>query len=112
MFKEALPGEDPYNDQNKPIYDYFSDENWYTYVKKAGKLVWSAAYFDETSTKQYIISVLAPIMKNGKFVRITGVDINSNDLTRLLLKNKISETGYAILPRKAKKQNFRSSEMQ
>jgi len=78
-----------------------STQNWYLIPKNTGKPALMDPYSDtvNTQTKVEVLmtSVVTPIIVNGKFVGITGIDITLDDLQKKISKIKPYETGYACL---------------
>jgi methyl-accepting chemotaxis protein len=91
-----IPG-DPSYDDSQPIYEYWTDETWYMLAKRAGKLTWGTPYLDANGTKQYLVSAVAPILKDGELIGVTGVDVTLQHMNQTLASYVIGKTGYAFV---------------
>lgn len=76
--------------------EYFQYK-WYTDGLKAiNKPVWSEPYIDEI-TKVDMITVSSAIVKDGKAIGVTTMDIGIKELSADAEKIKIGKTGYAFV---------------
>jgi methyl-accepting chemotaxis protein len=89
-----FPG-DPNYDSSKDLYEYHTDESWYVLAQKAGKTVWGTPYYDAGGANAVITSAVSPIIKDGKFMGVAGVDVPLTKLNEIVSQFKIGKTGYA-----------------
>jgi sigma-B regulation protein RsbU (phosphoserine phosphatase) len=77
-----------------PDYQYL---DWYQipYLKKTG--FWTEPWFDETDSKQFVISHGTPIFKGGKAIGILRIDTGLTYLQSLISPLKLRKSGYAFL---------------
>lgn len=68
--------------------------DWYLEPKRTGTYKISDPYIYE---KLLLVSFICPIMKDGKFIGITGVDSTPENFHNIIKKIKVYESGYALL---------------
>ena len=82
-------------------YDVSNDydgEKYYTVPKAKGKICVLPPYIDhDTPTKIFMTSIAMPIIVQGKFCGVGGVDIELKTLSSIIAKAKPYGTGYAML---------------
>lgn len=76
-------------------YDPTSRE-WYIKASETGKTIWTQPYADEQSGA-IVVSVAAPVMKNGSLVGVVSIDLTLDRLSEQINSIEIGETGYPIL---------------
>lgn len=85
---------DPY--YNSPDYDYFS-WNWWLEAQKSGhSAVWTAPYYDPPSD-EYLVTASFPIIRDGRQIGISTVDISLSYVSRYLEDLPLGEQGYALI---------------
>lgn len=92
--KEGIVAIDSYK-----LEDYKEDNEdfgWYYKPIKAKKGVWSDIYEDSVS-KENVISYTMPIYSNNELMGVCGIDISFENLKELILSTKIYDTGNAFL---------------
>ena len=94
VYKEdtGLVATDAYNTE---AYGYHQ-QDYYTLVKNAEKMIITDPYYDEVSGTT-MVTCAVPIMVNGTFIGCTTVDFDSNTLKATLEALEIGNTGSAIL---------------
>ena len=70
--------------------------SWYYNPVKAKEGLWCKPYIDSQSNIN-MISYTMPIYDNNELVGVVGMDISFESLKKLILDNKIYETGNAFL---------------
>ncbi|MBX4261335.1 methyl-accepting chemotaxis protein [Clostridium estertheticum] len=77
--------------------DYDSTQKvWYkTAIQKNG-LIYSTPFLD-AKTKEMMISVAKPVIRDGKTIGVVGFDVNTGSITKMLDKAKPMEDSYAFL---------------
>ena len=89
------------NSSGAPEYDVsdnYDGEKYYTVPKSKGRICVMPPYIDEdTPTKIFMTSIAMPIMIQGKFHGVGGIDIELKTLSSLISKAKPYGTGYAML---------------
>ncbi len=81
--------------------DYIADENdpavaWYHGPLKANKGVWSEPYTDDFIGAE-LITYSTPIMKDGKFIGVAGVDLTFDVFRGIVNEIQVYDTGYAFM---------------
>ena len=76
-----------------PLINY-EDLSYYQEPKNTKKSIITEPYFYE---KLFIVSYVAPIIKNGEFQGISGVDVSLNYLDEDISNVKAFDTGYAFV---------------
>ncbi|MGL1932302.1 MAG: methyl-accepting chemotaxis protein [Desulfotalea sp.] len=69
---------------------------WYADALTKNKMYTTAAYLTLT-TKEAVLSVVAPVKKNGSNVGVAGIDVSLSLMTDLIGNIKIGETGFVVL---------------
>ncbi|WP_256372673.1 methyl-accepting chemotaxis protein [Campylobacter sputorum] len=69
---------------------------WYTKTKSANKSIIIDPYIDE-ELNVFVISITAPIIKDGKFIGVVGTDIKLDRLVKISKENKIEGGGLYFL---------------
>ncbi len=86
---------DDYNQTSAPAYH---NESWYTPVKnlKADQVHWSKSYIDPY-TQQHMITVSAPIFRDGEFYGVSTIDLNLDNIIQLIKDNASQLGGHGFL---------------
>lgn len=84
-------------DSAKPVYEYHQDESWYALAKREGHFVWGPPYYDAGGMEQNIVSAVAPIIVDGKFVGVAGVDMSLESMSVMIKDFKIGNSGYGMV---------------
>ena len=69
---------------------------WYYIPKRAQCATWIEPYVDAV-TKFYVISYVAPLFLDGKFIGVVGMDIDFNFITQELRRMSIYDYGYVYI---------------
>ncbi|ADI73896.1 signal transduction histidine kinase [Methanohalobium evestigatum Z-7303] len=77
----------------EPLVDY-ETSNYYQLPKKLEKTVVTEPYLYQG---KLIVSYVSPIMKNGTFVGIGGVDVSLENIDNIVSDVEIFDTGYAFM---------------
>uniref|UniRef100_UPI0025D0EB9C histidine kinase dimerization/phosphoacceptor domain -containing protein n=1 Tax=Methanohalobium sp. TaxID=2837493 RepID=UPI0025D0EB9C len=77
----------------EPLVDY-ETSNYYQLPKKLEKTVVTEPYLYQG---ELIVSYVSPIMKNGTFVGIGGVDVSLENIDNIVSDVEIFDTGYAFM---------------
>ena len=76
----------------------WEDSSWYTVPKQNGTTTLEDPYFYEVSNEpKLLISTIQPIMLDGEFLGVAGVDLELNFLQQMLEEVKVQDMGYAEL---------------
>ncbi|MDY6120126.1 MAG: cache domain-containing protein, partial [Campylobacter sputorum] len=73
-----------------------AQQAWYTKTKSANKSIIIDPYIDE-ELNVFVISITAPIIKDGKFIGVVGTDIKLDRLVKISKENKIEGGGLYFL---------------
>ena len=76
--------------------DDMAHVGWYYIPKSAEKPVWIGPY-DNYNLKMRMISYEVPLMYNGEFIGVIGMDVNTRVTNRDLANIRVYQTGSAIL---------------
>lgn len=78
-----------------------SAANWYNIPKRTGKPILMEPYSDvvssQSTAKALMTTVVSPVMLNGQFIGVVGVDFALTDLQKKISTIKPYDTGYAGL---------------
>ncbi|MDR2488607.1 MAG: methyl-accepting chemotaxis protein [Desulfovibrio sp.] len=78
--------------------DNYDGEPYYTVPQSKGRMCVMPPYIDEdTPTKIFMSSIVMPLIIDGKFHGVGGIDIELKSLSNLIAKADIYGTGYALL---------------
>jgi len=69
---------------------------WYKSAIEKNGLIYSTPFLDAKS-KEMMISVARPIIKNGKTIGVLGCDVNTGAISKMLDKAQPAENSYAYL---------------
>lgn len=71
--------------------------DWYQQAQtKKDETIWTEPYVD-TATGNIIVTLARPVYHNQDFLGVVGIDISVEQLTQIVNKLKIGETGYGML---------------
>ncbi|ASM37455.1 Cache1 sensor-containing MCP-domain signal transduction protein [Campylobacter sputorum bv. faecalis CCUG 20703] len=73
-----------------------AQQAWYTKTKSANKSIIIDPYMD-SELNVFVISITAPIIKDGKFIGVVGTDIKLDRLVKISKENKIEGGGLYFL---------------
>lgn len=76
--------------------DDIPNVGWYYIPKKAQCATWIEPYVDAV-TKFYVISYVAPLFLDGKFIGVVGMDIDFNFIIQELRRMSIYDYGYVYI---------------
>jgi methyl-accepting chemotaxis protein len=83
----------------EPLKDYVEgapDSDFYQIARKTGKEVIMEPYsYDAGGKKILMTSIVVPIVVDGKFLGVTGVDLDLSSISNAQSQHKVMETGYA-----------------
>lgn len=74
----------------------FENVGWYYIPLKSKCATWIEPYIDPSS-EEYIISYVAPLFIEGKFIGVIGIDIDFNFIVQELRRMSVYDYGYAYL---------------
>jgi len=93
-----------YKDKGKTIIsnldtdDYnYPEQEWYKTPKLKHEATWSEPYYDKGGGNIMMSTYSYPLYQNSSFKGVVTADISLEDLTTLIRRIKILETGYAFL---------------
>lgn len=71
---------------------------WYEQILKEQKVIITEPY-EDTATKQWIVSVVAPVYKTGTktLLGVTGIDFSLDNLYQMVSKYTLGDTGFYML---------------
>ncbi|MBF4692483.1 methyl-accepting chemotaxis protein [Fusibacter ferrireducens] len=90
LSEEDKPGPDAIADSSDPSF------GWYHNPKANGKGIWSETY-DDPVIGEKLITYSTPIIKDGAFIGVAGVDITFDVFSEIISSIKVYDTGYAYL---------------
>ena len=101
LFYSKLNGSDEYTSlEPTDISLYEKDDTehvgWFWEPYDAGKPVWMLPYYNKNNNI-YMISYVAPLYHNGRFIGVVGIDFDYTVLADTVRKIKIYENGFAHL---------------
>ena len=76
--------------------DDIPNVGWYYIPKKSRSATWIEPYADAV-TKFYVISYVAPLFLDGKFIGVVGMDIDFNFIIQELRRMSIYDYGYVYI---------------
>lgn len=76
--------------------DDVANVGWYYIPKKSRTATWIEPYVDAV-TSFYVISYVAPLYLNGKFIGVVGMDIDFNFIMQELRRMSIYDYGYVYI---------------
>jgi methyl-accepting chemotaxis protein len=85
-----------HNEQGVPADWTLLKKQWYLDTKAKGATFYTAPYAD-AATGNMVVSVTYPIVKNGKTLGATGIDITIDEITNMVNSYKVGKNGYLIL---------------
>jgi methyl-accepting chemotaxis protein len=78
--------------------DGYDDQPYYAEPRKRGRMCVMPPYIDEDTVEKYFMtSIVMPLVIDGKFHGVGGVDIELKSLSAIIGEAKIHGTGYALL---------------
>ncbi len=69
---------------------------WYQAVKEAGTMVWTDPYSSADGSGM-VVTLAKPVVNNGKFEGVVGVDVSLATISDLMNNIKIGEKGYPVV---------------
>lgn len=85
-----------HNEQGVPADWNLLKRQWYLDTKAKGSTFYTAPYAD-ASTGTLVVSVAYPVVKDGKALGATAVDITIDEITKMVNSYKIGTSGYLVL---------------
>ncbi len=85
-----------HNEESVPATWSVLKRPWYLDTKAKGSTFYTSPYPD-ASTGNMVVSVAYPVVKNGRTLGATAVDITINDITAMVNSYKIGTKGYLVL---------------
>jgi len=94
-----------YKDKGKTLFEQSSssdyDEDYYSIAAKTQKEVINEPYYysyvDDKSNQFFETSVIIPIIETGKSVGVIGIDIDLNELSKIIGSIKLYQSGFGVL---------------
>ncbi|PJI08305.1 MULTISPECIES: methyl-accepting chemotaxis protein [Clostridium] len=73
-----------------------TQRDWYKRAMSAKKIVYSEPYMD-VKTKEMMMGVAEPVLKNGEIIGVIGCDLKISSITQILNSAQIAPNSYAFL---------------
>lgn len=85
-----------HDEQGVPAEWHLLKRPWYVDTKAKGSTFYTAPYAD-ASTGNLVVSVAQPVVRDGKTLGATAIDISINEITAMVNSYKIGKKGYLVL---------------
>lgn len=72
------------------------DRSWYQAASRESDTIWTEIYLDAASG-ELVITIAAPVIIDGNFEGVLGVDVNLNFLSDLIANVEVGENGQAYI---------------
>lgn len=85
-----------HNEQEVPQDWNLLNRQWYLDTKAKGDTFYTAPYKDATTGKM-VVSVTQPVIKDGKNLGATGIDLTIEEIVSIISNYKVGSNGYLVL---------------
>jgi len=79
-------------------YDYRAPEvEWYVAPRDSGHSLWTEPYFDEGAGNIYMVTYSVPIVRDGRIIGVTTVDVDLSDMKAFADMSDVDASHFQIL---------------
>ncbi|MCU1722715.1 MULTISPECIES: cache domain-containing protein [unclassified Pseudomonas] len=93
---KTLPLRPNFDRRRENYYDY-TEMPWYRRPRDTGKSVVEGPYVDLYGTNLYVLTFTMPIMVQGRFIGVAGLDLSLHNVERLLVRSLMRLDHEAVL---------------
>jgi len=93
---KTLPLRPNFDRRRENYYDY-TEMPWYRRPRDTGKCVVEGPYVDLYGTNMYVLTFTMPILVQGRFIGVAGLDLSLHNLERLLVRSLMKLEHEAVL---------------
>lgn len=93
---KTLPLRPNFDRRRENFYDY-TQMPWYNRPRDTGKSVVEGPYVDLYGTNMYVLTFTMPILVQGRFIGVAGLDLSLHNVERLLVRSLMRLEDEAVL---------------
>ncbi|MFQ6572299.1 PDC sensor domain-containing protein [Pseudomonas sp. UM16] len=93
---KTLPLRPNFDQRRENYYDYTAMP-WYSRPRDSGKSVVEGPYVDLYGTNMYVLTFTMPILVQGQFIGVAGLDLSLHNVERLLVRSLMRLEHEAVL---------------